>query len=153
MRVPLIKFPEIKPVNDEPVPDYEVDHYITRSFRDAKLLIKDFNYDLSQLGRVDLTNFIQLVFEPEFLSLEQDLSARDLYISKDLFSIFRVFTKFVPISESKDSVYYNCYGHIGHLRVQVCEQPLFDDDGILLSCMGGYVYKTYLRIKGLKRKL
>ena len=153
MRVPLIKFPEVTLVDDGPVPDYEVDHYLTRSFRDAELLIKDFDYDLSQLDRADLTNFIQLVFEPEFLSLEQDLSARDLYISKDLFSIFRVFTKFVPISESKDSVYYNYYGHIGLLRVQVCEQPLFDDDGILLSCMGGSVYKTYLRIKGLKRKL
>lgn len=150
MKVPLIKFPEAKLVDDKPTPNHEVDHYLTRSFKDANLLLKDFDYDLSLLDRVDLTDFIQLVFEPEFLSLEQNLLARDLYISKDLFSIFRVFTKFVPISENKDSVYYNCYGHIGHLRVQVCEQPLFNDDGILLSCMGGYVYKTYLRIKGLK---
>lgn len=148
MKVPLIKFPEAKLVE---VPDYEITHYLTRSFRDANLLLKDFDYDLSQLDRKDFTDFIQLVFEPEFLSLEQDLSARDLYISKDLFPIFKVFTKFVPILESKDSVYYNCCGHIDLLQIQVCEKPLFPKDGILLSCLSGSDYKTYLRIKGLDR--
>lgn len=145
MKVPLITFP--KAIS----PDYEVDHYLARSFRDADLLLKDFDYDLSQLDRKDFTDFIQLVFEPEFLSLEQDLSARGLYISKDLFPIFKVFTKFVPLPESKDSVYYNCYGHIDFLQVQVCEKPLFNKNGILLYCLGGSFYKTYLRINGLER--
>lgn len=134
-------------------PNYEVDHFLTRYFKDADLLLKDFNYDLSQLDRRDLTNFIQLVFEPEFLKLEQELLASDLYICKTLFPIFRSFTSFVPIPEYIDSVYYNCRGHIGLLRIQVCEKPLFDDDGVLLCCAGDSKYKTYLRINGLKIKL
>lgn len=133
-------------------PHYGVDHFLTRYFRDANLLLKDFNYNLSQLDRRDLTNFIQLVFEPEFLKLEQELLASDLYIYKTLFPIFRSFTSFVPIPEY-NSVYYNCRGHIGSLRIHVCEKPLFDDDGVLLCCAGDSKYKTYLRINGLKIKL
>lgn len=145
--------PKIKIDEFECSPNYEVDHFLTRDFRDANLLLKDFNYDLSQLDRIDLTNFIQLVFEPEFLKLEQELSAIDIYICKDLFPIFRSFTNFVPIPEDMDSVYYNCHGHIGLLRIQVCEKPLFNDDGVLLYCAGGSKYKTYLRIKGLRKGL
>lgn len=130
---------------------YEVDHFLTRDFRDALSLIKEFNYDLSQLDKEDLTEFIQKVFEPEFIELEQGLTARDLYISKALFPIFKLFTNFIPVSAEigDKSIYYNYYGHIDSLRVQVCEKPLFDDDGILLNCLGGFKYKTYLRMKEL----
>lgn len=134
--------------------NYEVDHFLTRDFRDAQLLIKDFNYDLSQLDRRDLADFVQKVFEPEFLDLVLKLQIKNLYINKDLFHIFELFTRFVPNPKSDiNSVYYNCHGHIGFLQVQVCEKPLFDDDGILLSCPGGLDYKTYLRIDGLRKRL
>lgn len=146
-----LKFP-----NDEfvtRVPNYDVDHYLTRDFRDANLLIKDFNYDLSQLDRRDLAEFIQKVFEPEFLDLVLKLQIRNLYINKDLFHIFKLFIRFVPNPKIINSVYYNCCGHIGFLQVQVCEKHLFDDDGILLSCPGGLNYKTYLRLDGLRKGL
>ena len=133
-------------------PYYEVEHFLTRDFRDAQPLIKEFNYDLSQLDKEDFTEFIQKVFEPEFIELEQGLTAIDIYISKALFPIFKLFTNFIPVAAEIidiNSIYCYCYGHIGSLGVQVCEKPLFDNDGILLNCLGGFNYKTYLRIKEL----
>lgn len=144
--------PKIKIDEFEYSPNYEVDHFLTRDFRNAQPLIKEFNYDFSQLDKEDFINFIQLVFEPEFLKLEQGLTARDLYICKALFPIFKSFKNFVPISAAMagtDSIYYNCRGCIDSLRILVCEKPLFDDDGILLNCLGDLNYKTYLRIKEL----
>lgn len=142
--LPSIKFPDPTLVDFEPVPNNEIEHFLTRSFRDALLLIKDFNYDLSLLDKRDFTKFIQISFEPEFLDLVLKLQVKDLYIYKDLFYVFESFTKFVPSIENIASDYY-CHGHIGFLRIQVCEKPLFDDCGVLLSCQGGNTYKTYIR--------
>lgn len=124
------------------------EHFLTRSFRDAHPLTEEFNYDLSQLDRRDLVNFIQIAFEPEFLRLASNLDVVDIYIYKDLFHIFELFIDFVPQIENVASDYY-CHGHIGPLRIQVCEEPLFDNGGILLSSSSGSTYKTYIR--GIKR--
>jgi len=124
------------------------EHFLTQSFRSAHRLEEEFNYDLSQLDKRDLVNFIRVAFEPEFLNLVVLLQIADIYIYKDLFHIFELFTDFVPYTENVASDYY-CHGHIGLLRIQVCEDPLFDDDGILLASPSGRTYKTYIR--GIKR--
>jgi hypothetical protein len=149
MYVPSLKFSDINPHDYDLSLDYE-EHFLTRSFREAHL-IKDFDYDLSLLDKKDFTKFIQISFEPEFLDLALKLQVRDLYMHKDLFHVFELFTKFVPCTENIASDYY-CQGHISYLRIQVCEKPLFDNNGILLSSPGN-TYKTYYKtyIRGLKR--
>lgn len=69
--------PKIKIDEFECSPNYEVDHFLTRDFRNAQPLIKEFNYDFSQLDKKDFTNFIQLVV---FKIRARSNSKRPLYM-------------------------------------------------------------------------
>ncbi len=137
-------------IPEEDLSPYQVisKHPITEKFDLACVLIKSFIYDLSLLETKDVTQFIQVAFEPEFMDLVTKLGISYIYINKNLFRIFRLFSKFVPKIENIASDYY-CAGHIGPVSVQVCEKYLFEDDWILFST-GVTYYKTI--IKGLEIK-
>ena len=100
------------------------EHFLTRYFREADPLIKNFTYDLSYLDKEDLPQFIRTVFEPELEEVLRYGHIYNIYIHQDLFSLIQLFKRFNP-KEIFASDYY-CAGIIdGCTQVQVCHEPFF----------------------------